>query len=294
MDAQTQENISRSEYLELRGLRYHLRLWGPAEAPKLFLLHGLADVSDSYQLVVEALQDRWQVICPDWRGHGESEWNTTDAGYWWPDYVADLDAILEHYQPEAPVDLVGHSMGGQVASFYAGIRPERIGQLGLLDSLNIPTQAPETVVTRYQKWLQQIRKPPENKTYQSFEALAERVRHRNPRLDEQRALFVANCWGSRAEDGRIHLRADPKHRMWGPYPYRVEESLAAWAEVTAPTLCLDGAESHLIGGCGEEELGRRRAVFKDLRRVVIEDAGHMLHHEAPAEVTQQIEEFLSR
>src|SRR5262245_57716462 len=103
---------STSEYVDVRGLRYHVRRWGNPSAPKLFLLHGWMDVSASFQFVVDELRHDWDVIAPDWRGFGLSEW--THESYWFPDYIADLDALLTHYQPESPAYIVGHSMGGNV------------------------------------------------------------------------------------------------------------------------------------------------------------------------------------
>ena len=88
---------SRSSFVGVRGLRYHVREWGDPSAPKLFLLHGWMDVSASFQFTVDELQREWCVIAPDWRGFGLSEW--TNQGYWFPDYIADLDAILERYSP---------------------------------------------------------------------------------------------------------------------------------------------------------------------------------------------------
>src|SRR5450830_2042280 len=119
---------ARSEFLPLRGLRAHVRHWGEPEAPLLFMLHGWMDVSASFQFVVDHLQREWHVIAPDWRGFGLSERSGRD-GYWYPDYLADLDALLSFYSPQAPVRLLGHSMGANVAMMYSGIRPQRIEKL---------------------------------------------------------------------------------------------------------------------------------------------------------------------
>jgi hypothetical protein len=104
---------SRSRFLPVRGLRYHLREWGEPGAPMIFMLHGWMDVSASFQFVVDALDSGWHVMAPDWRGFGQTEWRG-DA-YWFPDYLGDLDAILHACSPEEPVNLVGHSLGGNVA-----------------------------------------------------------------------------------------------------------------------------------------------------------------------------------
>jgi hypothetical protein len=85
---------SRSEFITLRGLRTHVRQWG-AGAPKLFMLHGWMDVAASFQFLVDAFQRDWHVIAMDWRGFGETDHPTRypgTASYWFPDYVADLEA----------------------------------------------------------------------------------------------------------------------------------------------------------------------------------------------------------
>jgi len=113
---------SDSLFLEIRGLRYHVRHWPKAGAPKMVLLHGWMDVSASFQFLVDALRRDWDVYAPDWRGYGLTAWSGSD-NYWFPDYIGDLDALLERIQPGAPINLVGHSLGGNVGGLYAGIRP---------------------------------------------------------------------------------------------------------------------------------------------------------------------------
>ena len=104
---------TRSEWINIRGLQYHIRHWGEPDAPVLFMLHGWMDVSASFQFLVDSLQGEWHVIAPDWRGFGLSD--HAAGNYWFPDYLADLDAILQHYSPEQSVNLVGHSLGANVA-----------------------------------------------------------------------------------------------------------------------------------------------------------------------------------
>jgi pimeloyl-ACP methyl ester carboxylesterase len=115
---------SESEFLQIRGLRYHVRHWRSRGAPKMVLLHGWMDVSASFQFMVDALRAPWDVYAPDWRGYGLTDWGKADC-YWFPDYIADLDALLEHIEPGAAVNLVGHSLGGNVAALYAGAQALR-------------------------------------------------------------------------------------------------------------------------------------------------------------------------
>lgn len=281
---------SRSEFLVVRGLRCHVRRWGDPAAPKLFLLHGWLDVSATWQPVVEPLRSRFQVLAPDWRGFGLSEW--PQDGYWFPDYVADLEVIADHYSKDAPLTLVGHSMGAQIASLYAGLRPERVAQLVCLDGLFLPDMEAKLAPKRFRKWLDELNELPESRSYASFEELAGRVRKQHAELDEQAALFVARCWGHEDAFGRITLAADPKHRLTGPGLYRAAEALAIWSEVTASTLFLDGGKSPFGKAISAEELQRRRDAFRDHRAAVVPEGTHMLHFSAPRETAAAILEFL--
>src|SRR5262245_57364897 len=170
---------SESIFVDVRGLRYHLRCWGDSEARKLFLLHGWMDVSASFQFLVDALQGDWRVIAPDWRGYGLSQWSPADS-YWFPDYLGDLDALLARLSPAEPATLVGHSMGGNVACLYAGVRAERVARLVNLEGFglrgNDASQAPE----RYARWLDELVEPPRFRDYASFDELASRLQQGNP------------------------------------------------------------------------------------------------------------------
>ena len=281
---------SRSEFVVVRGLRYHVRITGKPGAPKLLLLHGWLDTSGTWQPVADVLAARWQVLCPDWRGFGHSEW--PQDGYWFPDYVGDLEALADHYSPTAPLPVVGHSMGSQIASLYAGARPARVSKLAILDGLFLPDMEAALAPKRLTAWLDELKNPPQEKTYPSFEDLARRVKKQHPQLSDERALFVARAWA--AEDGRGHIKllADPKHRLRGPLLYRVAESLTTWKNITAPTLFLDGGKSEFGKAIPADEKQRRRACFRDHREDVIADAGHMLHFDAPEETGKHLLGFL--
>lgn len=281
---------SRSEYIGIRGLRHHIRRWGPADAPAFYLLHGLLDVSASMQLVVDAFRREWNIIAPDWRGCGLTEW--PPDGYWFPDYIADLEGIVNHYTGDNPAFFVGHSMGGHAASLYAGLRPARVRKLVVLDSLSIPDMPAELAPKRYLRWLDELTDPPTNKTYASFEELAERVRHRHPKLTPERAEFVARCWGRKSDSGRIELLGDPRHRLRMPTLYREAESIAIWKQVTSPVLLLDAGDSWLGNLLTPDQKAARRSAFRNHSTETIPGASHMLHHDHPEETAARIEAFL--
>ena len=284
---------SRSEFINIRGLRYHVRCWGDAEAPKIFMLHGLLDVSASYQFLVDELRGDWRVIAPDWRGFGLTQWAGRDS-YWFPDYLADLDALLEAFQPDAPVNLVGHSMGANVTCMYSGIRPDRVRRVVNLDSYGLRATLPQDAPARYRRWLGELQTAPAFRTYASFDELAARMRKENPLLSAERAAFLAPHWGRLNDEGTVSLAADPVHRFVNPVLFRAEESKACWKRITAPVLALEAGQTHIRGALGlsEEDIAARKACFGNLRVEIIPEATHMLHHEYPEKLAQWIEPFL--
>lgn len=284
-----------SEFHQIRGLRYHVRRWRSAGAPKMVLLHGWMDVSASFQFMVDALKADWDVYAPDWRGYGLTDWGKADC-YWFPDYLADLDALLENIQPAAPIDLVGHSLGGNVAALYAGARPERIARFVNLEGFGMAPTRPEQAPKRYARWLEELRDPPRLRPYESFSALADRLQQGNKRLSREKAQFLARHWGREVEGKGVWLRGDPAHKIVNPVLYRYEEVRACWQAIRAPVLWVEGADSETPSRLHlkENELAERRSAFRDLRVAKVPDAGHMLHHDQPQAVARLIEDFLAR
>ncbi|HUL41075.1 MAG TPA: alpha/beta hydrolase [Burkholderiales bacterium] len=283
---------SDSLYQNINGLRYHLRTWGKAGAPQLFLLHGWMDVSASFQFLVDALSRDWRVFAPDWRGFGLSEWN--QGTYWFQDYLADLDALIDCCSPDAPVNLVGHSLGGTVACIYGGVRPERVRRIVSLEGFGVPRNTPSEAPHHYARWLAELSNPPRFRPYASFAEVAERLKKNNPRLTESQAAFLAQHWAKQTETGGVELLSDPKHKIVNAVLYRLEEALACWRNVTAPVLWVAGGASWIRDWLKDssEEFDQRKLAFRNFSECVIPDAGHMLHLEQPAQVATIIEKFL--
>jgi pimeloyl-ACP methyl ester carboxylesterase len=283
---------SRSEFRGVRGLRYHVRAWGSAGARPLFLLHGWMDVSASFQFLVDGFARDWHVIAPDWRGFGLSEWRS--EGYWFPDYYADLEALLDIYQPREPALLVGHSMGGVIASMYAGIRPDRIARLVSMEGLGLARHAPDQAPGRYARWLDQLKDPSSFRPYRSLEEVAARLRKTNPRLTEARAAFLARHWAKRQDNGEYVLLSDPVHKSVNPYLFRIDEAIACWRRITAPVLLVSGRLSDIPARMKDtpEQLAERKSAFRDRREIELDEAGHMMHHDQPERLAPLIEAFL--
>ena len=293
---------SRSEFVPIRNLRYHVRVWGEPAAGKapLVLVHGWMDVAASWQFVVDALGEDRYVVAPDWRGYGLTESPPAD-NYWFPDYLADLDFLLDHYSPAAPVDLVGHSMGGNIAMLYSGSRPDRIRRLVNLEGFGMAATRPSQAPSRYAKWMDELkafhRGEMALKGYDSADGVAGRLMKNNKRLGQDKADWLARHWAREGADGRWHILGDAAHKITNAQLFRVDEVLELYGRITCPTLFVEASDDSLSqwwqGKFTLAEFHERlQAVTAPLSKAVVPDAGHMLHHDQPALLGRLIEEFI--
>lgn len=291
----------------IRTLNYHVRLWGDAHAdrPPLVLLHGWMDVGASYQFVVDAFTDAFaagrQIIAPDWRGFGHSRPPAPCDSYAFVDYLADLDQLLDHFAGERPVDLVGHSMGGNVAMMYAGVRPARIRSLVNLEGFGMPATRPAQAPRRLAQWMDEIRQFERGDKalahYDSADGVALRLMKTNPRLAGDKASWLARHWAEQDAQGRWHILGDAAHKVVNPLLYRVDEALALYAAITAPVLSVHAGDDSLARWWKQsyslQEYLQRLTHVRDCRTAVVQDAGHMLHHDQPQAVAALIEDFVA-
>lgn len=287
---------SRSEFHPVRGLDYHVRIWDPSpdrpQEGSLVLLHGWMDVSASFQFLVDAFERNWRVIAPDWRGFGLTGASGAD-NYWFPDYLADLDFLLDALLPDQAVDLVAHSMGGNVATVYAGVRPQRVRRLVNLEGLGMQSARPEQAPGRYAQWIDELKQGARLRDYATRAEVAQRLIGNNPRLSPAKAAFLAEHWALPGADGRFVLAGDPAHKIVNAQLYRVEEVLACWREVRADVLLVVAKQSERWHAfLHTEEFQRRKQALRSLQTVIIDGAGHMLHHDQPEEVARLVEGFL--
>ena len=295
-------------FVPVRGLDYHVITWGdPAQAapdkPPLFMVHGWMDVAASFQFVVDALAalegDNRYIIAADWRGFGLTRVPATDS-YWFADYVGDLDALLHHadlgLDSDIPLDLLGHSMGGNVVMSYAGVRPERIRRLVNLEGFGLPETKPHQAPKRLRQWLDELRTQVSLRSYDTVDEVAQRLLTNNPRLDPAHALWLAQHWAEQRADGRWHILGDPAHKRANPVLYRKDEIVEGWKLITAPVLWVEGNETDVSKWWGNRypraDFDARLAVVPQVERVLLTDCGHMLHHDQPERLAAALKGFL--
>jgi pimeloyl-ACP methyl ester carboxylesterase len=283
---------SRTEIIEVRGINYSIRHWGSPDAPAVFFLHGRMDSSATFQFVVDALKQSWHIIAPDWRGYGASEWMSRP--YWFHEYYADLDYLLEHYSKDRPAKVVGHSMGANIASIYAGVRPERIAQLVMLDFLGLKPEKDANAPAAMASWLKELQEQPKMRTYPDHESLARRLMQANPRLDKKKATFLARTTSRTRPDGQIEMACDPWHKVPSPTPYRAEDAKATWRKIEAPVLILVADQGYVRKRFENDPAEYRSRIesFSYVQVVTISDSGHNVQHDQPEQIAAALEEFL--
>ena len=336
-----EKRLSRSEFVPIRGLEYHVRIWqdqtqaqAASALPPLVLVHGWMDVAASYQFMVDALSDAFAagrtIIAPDWRGFGQTAVAGARVGfssapadeksaasadralpavqspgavdnYWFPDYLADLDFLLDHYVQARPVDLVGHSMGGNVVMSYAAIRPQRIHKLVNLEGFGQPAAPSSDAPERYGKWMDALKSLQRGelhlKAYSDVGGVARRLMRTNPRLSADKANWLANHWAQADASGQWHILGDPAHKIISANLYRVEETLALYKRISAPLLAVEASDDSIGKWWKNDyslgEYHERLKLVPNAQIAVIEDAGHMLHHDQPAQLAELLEGFLN-
>jgi pimeloyl-ACP methyl ester carboxylesterase len=294
---------SSTHFVQIRGLRTAVRVWDAISSPPshtIVLLHGWMDVSASFQFLVDVLPSDWRCVSFDWRGFGESEHVGADS-YWFADYVADLDFFLNEavtqgwLDADVGVDLVAHSMGGNVAMLYAGIRPERIRKLINLEGTGMPASKPTQAPKRYRQWLSELHTPPQLKDYANLGEVSARLQKTNPRLRDDFAQFLAAHWAKEQGNGRFALTSDAVHKVSNPILYRVEEVIACWREISAPVLLAlasDTNDWHQF--IKQPAYQRRLKALRDVTVVTVPETGHMMHHDQPLVLAGMIIDFIAK
>jgi pimeloyl-ACP methyl ester carboxylesterase len=261
-------------------LRLHYVDWGNPSAPPLILLHGGRDHCRNWDWVAAALRDKYHVIAPDLRGHGDSAWSAS-GHYTMAGYIYDL-AQLIHQQELAPVSVIAHSLGGNIAVRYAGIYPEAIHRLVAIEGLGpgprpLGTKPRRSIDERMRGWIEEQRSLSGRlpRRYVSIEDALRRMQEENPHLSTEQARHLTQHGVSQNEDGSYSWKFDNYVRVWPPYDMTREEIASLWSRITCPTLLVYGRESWSKSPADDG----RVLFFRDARVLGVDGAGHWVHHD---------------
>jgi len=299
-------------HYELPALRLGALDYGApfAGAPDLLLLHGMADLAWSMHPVAERLRDRWHVRSLDLRGHGESD---HPGAYGLLHFVADLVALVELLDLAAdgrrPV-VVGHSLGGQIASQFAGLYPELVRALVVAEGIGPPVRLreanPEERRTTARGRVDVLRSAAAHRLLPDVAAAAARLRAPHVGLDAATADLLADHGTRAADHGTLVWKFDPRTRDWLA-TFDREAIEERWGLIRCPVLVVTGAaawerwwsaqsrsaQSEGWVDVDTGEVRRRVGCFADVRHVDIPGAGHMLPYDAPVELADAVDAFLT-
>ncbi len=275
-------------------LRLHYADWGNPTAPPLILLHGGRDHCRSWDWVAGVLREEFHVIAPDLRGHGDSQWSSA-GHYTMASYVYDL-AQLIHVENLAPVSIVAHSLGGNVALRYAGIYPDNVRRLVAIEGMGPGPRASgaqdrKPIDARMRDWIEQTRTQSAEIPwrYKSLGEALGRMRAANKHLTEEVARHLTEQAVNRNEDGTYCWKFDPYVRVWPPADMTRDEIAELWCRIACPTLLVYGRESWAKNPAEDGRLD----YFRQARVLTAEGAGHWVHHDRAELFLREISAFLT-
>lgn len=273
--------------------RLHYVDWGNADAPPLLLLHGGRDHCRNWDWIAQSLCDKWHVIAPDLRGHGDSA-HAADGYYTMECFVYDL-AQLIHQQGLAPLNIIAHSLGGNIALRYTGLYPENVRRLVAIEGLgDAPAIVEELmkvpVYDRMRTWIEEQRALSSRlpRRYSSIEEALQRMMQENPHLSPERARHLTVHGVSQNEDGSYSWKFDNYMRLFPPVDISHEEKEQLWQRITCPTLLVYGKQSW----ASNPAVDGRAWHFQNARVSLYDNAGHWVHHDRHDDFLSEVEAFL--
>lgn len=283
----------RTTQLDVRGLIYNINEWGDNSKPLLILLHGWMDCGASFKFMAPYLTDDFYLVAPDFRGFGESEHSPN--GYWFPDYYADLEVIVKHYSPIEKVNLVGHSMGGNIALIYSGLMNDRVNKVMSLDSVGLPDTESKDAPIRQREWIKETLSVHKPKVYVDKNQLKTAISSMNSELSDEVIEELCSLWARPADqEGTFVLKHDRKHRDTNPYRYQFSDVSEIWKEVKAEVGLVMARNSWLYKRAQESnrvDIAKELLKIDNVNYFEVEETGHMLHLEQPKVTAGLIKEF---
>lgn len=276
----------RSEYYESQRIRLHCAVWGDGGNPPLLLVHGGQDHCRNWDFVAARLLGSYTIYAPDLRGHGDSGW-AIGGMYSLPEFVLDVATLANRI--EGKLTIIGHSLGGAIALQYAGTFPEKVEKAVSIEGWGPPVFERQPAHVRMRNWIAHMheleRRAP--RRYASIEDATRRMMEANPHLTPHMARHLTQHGARTNDDGTLSWKFDNYVRIRSPYEFNIEDAKDIWARIQAPVLLLKGAESW----APDPDRSGRAEVFQH-RTLVIQEAGHWVHHDRLEEFMAAVQDFL--
>jgi len=275
-------------------LRLHYLDWGNDGAPAMLLVHGSQDHCHSWDAIARELAGDYHIVAPDLRGHGDSAW-ALGSSYASMEYVYDLAQLIRQAELDQ-ITIVAHSMGGSLALKYAGIFPEKVARLVIIEGVGVWwsqmwLRFGDSVPDALRSWIGSVRELSSRlpRRYPTLEDAYERMHQQNSHLSEEQARYLTQHGSSQNEDGTYSWKFDNYTRIWTPFDMPAEVTRQLWERITCPVLFVNARQGY------EHRTGQGDTLrhFQNARVVDVDDAGHWLHHDQTGRFLEILREFLS-
>ena len=279
---------AKSNYLNLRGLNFHYLEWGNQENPLVIMLHGYMDHAHSFDLLADKLSEKYHLIAWDARGFGQSEHIHPYAYYYFFDYIFDLELFINHFTDQ-PVILLGHSMGGIIASFYSGTYPQKVSKMINLEGWFLSDYPFSEAAGKAKVWMEGVKNLKGFKPMKNIEEAKLRLLRTDTMTPEDFALHLAEkC--TIEKDGFLIWSHDPLHRTRSPQQTYYGQIKSFLENIECPVLLMQGDKTFFELKKYEQNL----ELYRNSERIEIFDAGHNLHIHKPDEISDLIIKFLEK
>ena len=281
------ENQSMGEtVLDARGMKICLCSWGPADGPLVLCLHGILEQGAAWsEVAIRLAQKGYHVIAPDFRGHGRSAHVGKGSSYNLLDLLGDIDAIVEKLADRA-FTLVGHSLGSVVAAIFASIRPQKVRDLVLVETILPSDGNTEETAQQLATHLDYLANVPQHPVFPNVEAAADRLRQATPALSPSLAMLLAKRITEPCPGG-VRWRWAPLLRTRAGIGFNgigKSKYLGLLKRITVPITLVYGELSNFNR---QEDLAQQQKAMPKARRVTL-TGGHNLHLEVPSDLARII------
>ena len=273
-------------------LRLHYLDWGNPSAPPLLLVHGNRDHAHNWDWTAARLRERYHIVAPDLRGHGDSQWSAGSM-YAPAEFVYDI-AQLVHQQQLAPLRVVAHSLGGNIALRYAGTFPEDVERLVVIEGWGgmVPPRVQPDAPERMRAWIDAQRSlaARQPRRYATLDDAYRRMLEANPHLSADQARHLTTHGTNQNEDGTYTWKFDNYTHGGHTLDVPSDDVRELWRNIACPVLLITGSESWTRSGGDRDELV---GCFRDARHVVVDNAGHWVQHDQLDRFLDLVEDFIA-
>ena len=272
--------------------KIHISSWGSKKNPLCLFLHGWMDNSASFESVISKLKKNWFCIAPDLRGFGKSK--SKQVHFWFPEYLYDLDNVVKSYNKKK-INLIGHSMGANIAGLYAGINPNIINKLILIEGFGMPDRSKEDACTHYKKWLTQMNNGIQIRDFKNMESVKQNILKRAPNISQINLDKYAKKWVSyNKKTKRYEILASKYHKVINPVTYKLKDAIDCWEKIKSPCLWVynENFIKNSFFSKNKKMFNQYKKFFNSPKEVIIKNSNHMIQLEQPDLLSNEIKKFL--